>query len=90
MPVSLGGSFYTSSGALVFTSGSLVFVTAVQGSPLDCLALKARTPDCQPQGRLKHTSSLSEKEAYLLVRALRPKGQAPLLFSSLSKDLIIP
>ena len=41
-PVSLRGELLQASGALVFTSGDLVFAAVTQGTPLDCLAMKAK------------------------------------------------
>lgn len=72
-------------------SGVLAFMPATQGMPLDHLALVASglvswvSWDCNRQflvghhpkaQQRQHTSSLSEKEAYLLVLEFHSEGQA--------------
>ena len=70
-------------------SGALAFVAATQGTPFDHLALGTNTvlgwlPTLghNTDSQLKHTLSLSVKEAYLLFLELQPKGPASALAHS--------
>lgn len=78
---------------LLHTSRTLGFAAAAQGMPTGHLSLEVRAADATPgpcSHRLKHSPSLSEKEADLRVLELRLKGQATILFSSLPNYLNIP
>lgn len=78
---------------LLHTSRALGFAAAAQGVPTDHLSLELRAADRHPRAcshRLKHSPSLSEKEADLPVLELCLKGQATFLFSSLPNYLNIP